>query len=102
MIERVVFIKLEDAYLAPETVSEIAQHSAEVLSRLPGVRNIQVMRPAESATAQAWDLKFSLEFDTLEAIEKYTVHPDHRNYVDQYLRPRIAVIKAWNFEEATN
>ena len=102
MIERVVLIKLEDAYLAPETVSEIAQHSAEVLSKLPGVQNVQVMRPAESGTALAWDLKFSLEFDTLDAVEQYQVHPDHRHYVDQYLRPRIAVIKAWNFEEATN
>ncbi|MBR57586.1 MAG: hypothetical protein CMH54_05950 [Myxococcales bacterium] len=102
MIERVVLIKLEDDYLAADTVSAIAEHSREVLSGVPGVDRVRIMRPAEPVTEQAWDLQFVLQFASLEAVEEYRVHPDHRQYVDEYLRPRIAVIKAWNFEETSN
>ena len=31
-------------------------------------------------------------------IEPYRVHPDHRAYVDEFLKPRMEIIKAWNFE----
>ena len=40
-------------------------------------------------------------FESLDAVEPYRIHPDHRSYVDDFLKPRLAVIKAWNFKLTT-
>ena len=35
---------------------------------------------------------------SLEDVDPYREHPVHRSYVDDFLKPRLAVLKAWNFE----
>ena len=96
MIERIVLVKLTDEEVHRR--SEIADHSREVLRLIPGVEDVHVGRPADKPSADAWDLSQVLRFRSLNDVEAYRIHPDHRAYVDGYLKPRIAAIKAWNFE----
>jgi hypothetical protein len=98
LIERVVFLKMQAAAATPEALKEIASHSREVLSRLPGVRHVHVGTPADQSTAQDWDIALVLHLDSKDDLEPYRVHPDHRSYVDEYLKPRLQSIKAWSFE----
>ncbi len=96
MIERIVLVKLADD--AVPRRPEIAKYSLEALRLIPGVEDVHVGLPADSPSAEAWDLSLVLRFRSLDDVEAYRVHSDHRAFVDSYLRPRMAAIKAWNFE----
>lgn len=96
MIDRYVFVRLEKEHASERDA--IAAHSAEVLGKLPGVLQVSVGTPADEHAGAAWDLSIAVRFASLEDVEAYRVHPAHRRYVDEYLRPRMQVIKAWNFQ----
>ena len=101
MIQRVVAIKLKDNYASVEDRAQVAAMSREVLGAVPGVRSIEVATPADFATEKSWDVLLLLRFDDLEAVDVYRAHENHRQYMDVFLRPMLAVIKVWNFELQT-
>ena len=91
MIQRTVLIKLKN----PTSLEKIIERSKSVLPLLPGVRNVQmgsIIKPKE------YDVVISLLFDNIEEVEAYGSHPKHREYVDQFLKPLIDTIKAYNIE----
>jgi len=65
---------------------------------LPGVVAVAVGTPCGDRSATGWDLSIAVRFAAEADIEPYRVHPDHRAYVDEFLKPRMEKIKAWNFE----
>lgn len=97
MIERYVFIRLKEPYGEPDNRAQLVARS-KALATLPGVRSLRVGSPADDRAQEAWDISLALTFDDLEAVETYRLHPEHRAYVDDFLTPRLAAIKAWNFE----
>lgn len=99
MIQRVVLLKLDPAYAA-EAVT-VADHSREVLADVPGVRDLRVVIAADERTQKDWHVCLLVRFDDLEAVETYRAHHVHRKYVDVYLRPMLAGIRAYNFETAS-
>ena len=98
MIERVVLVKLKADYTDPERRREVALHSHEALAAVPGVREVAVGTPADPRAAESWDLAIRVRLDSLEDVATYAADPGHRAYVDNYLKPRMEVIKAWNGE----
>lgn len=98
MIERTVLVKLRESYAGEAERREIASHSREALSRVPGVTGVTVAVAADEKTSGSWDLVMTVRFAALENVSTYGAHPLHRTYVDDYLRPRMETIKAWNFE----
>ncbi len=96
MITRYVFVRLLPDHQGE--ASAIAAYTREALSGLPQIRSLEVGRPADAHAAKGWDLSIAVTFDDLEAVEAYRIHPVHRAYVDDYLKPRMKVIKAWNFD----
>ena len=97
MIQRVVAIKLKDAYANGQDRAAAAARTREVLVTVPGVRHIEVGLPGDSKTASSWDILILLRFDDMDAVEAYRAHPIHRKYVDVFLRPMLEIIKVWNF-----
>lgn len=98
MIERIVLIKLNQEHAHDAGRAEVAARSREVLSALPDVIEVAVGVPADAPSLKSWDLSLTLRFESLEAVEAYRVHPAHRAYVDEFLKPRLLLIKAWNFD----
>ena len=98
MIERIVFIRLTDEAASGPGLQEVAAHSLEVLRAIPGVVSVAVGVAADERTGSSWHLCLRLELGSTEDVEAYRVHPDHRRYVDEYLRPKLAGIEAFNFE----
>ena len=39
-----------------------------------------------------------LHFGSADDLEPFRVHPDHREYVDIFLKPRLEGIRGYNFE----
>jgi len=98
MIERIVLLKLKEEFGCGEPREALAEQGRAVLAGLPGVREARVAIPTDAESARSWDLGFFLRFDSMEDVEAYRVHPDHRALVDDVLKPRMQVVKAWNFE----
>ena len=98
MVERYVFIKLKDAQSTPQGRREVVEHTREALPAIPGVASVVVGEPADGAAVASWDVSIAVRFDSIEDIEPYRAHPEHRRYVDEFLKPRMEVIKGWNFE----
>jgi hypothetical protein len=98
MIERIVLVKLKEQYAGEAERHEVASHSQEVLASVPGVTSVTVAVAADEKSSGGWDLAITVRFAALEDVPTYGAHPAHRAYVDDYLRPRMEMIKAWNFE----
>lgn len=98
MIERIVLIKLKAEHASEKGRAEVVERTRAVLPEVPGVRGLSVGVPADERSAQSWDVAIRVTLDGVEALPAYLQHPDHRDYVDVFLRPRMECIKAWNFE----
>ena len=98
MVERLVLVKLKDAFCGHDERDDVARHSRQALAAVPGVRAVRVATPADDACAESWDLCMVVQFDSLDFVAPYVSHPKHRAYVDEYLKPKIELIKAWNFD----
>ena len=96
-IERHVYIKLNPDDATDKGRTEVVERTRS-LATIPGVRNVEVGVPADPSSLAAWDVCIRLQFDSLDAVEPYREHSVHRSYVDDFLKPRLAVLKAWNFE----
>lgn len=75
-----------------------ATESREVLPKLPGVLDCRVGLAADDPTAASWHVSLVLRFASADDIPPYAAHPDHRAYVDDSLRPKLASIAAYNFK----
>ncbi len=100
MVERTVLMKLKDDLANDAGRSEIASRLTRDLPGVPGVRGVSVQLPADPRSAKDWDLCLRVSFDSVEDVERYRVDPTHRALVDDFLLPRLEVIKAWNFAPA--
>jgi hypothetical protein len=98
MIERIVLLQMREEFTSEDALAEVAERSREVLPKLPGVLDCHVGLAADERTAADWHVALVLRFASTEDIPPYSVHPDHRAYVDDYLRPKLASIAAHNFE----
>lgn len=99
MITRIVLLKLKNQYSTPEGREEVASKSREVLPDLPGVRSVKVGIALDNPTRFKWDVSLVLEFDSADDLEPFRVDPAHREYVDDFLKPRLEGIRGYNFED---
>ena len=98
MVERYVFIKLKDEYATEEGRQEVIERTFGDLRAVPGLKKLIVGNPADEAAERSWDISIVAVFDRLEDVAPYLAHPDHRRYVDEFLKPRREIIKYWNFD----
>ncbi|MEM9067375.1 MAG: Dabb family protein [Myxococcota bacterium] len=98
MIDRIVLFKLNDEHANAAARAEIAAYSKAALAAIPGAIDVRVGLPADEASTKSWDLSIVVRFENLEAVKTYLTHPDHTAYVREYMRPRMVVVKYWNFE----
>jgi hypothetical protein len=96
MIERVVVIKLKPELGDASARLKVAADSQQALAAIPGV--VSVHTGAATGDGADWDVMLSVRFAEADDIEPYRIHPLHRAYVDDYLKPRMSDIRAWNFQ----
>ena len=97
MIERIVLVKLKDEHTTADRLGEIASHCREVMTGVTGVTSVSIGTPADEASAGSWDLCFVVRLDSIDDVGPYAADPAHRELVDEYLKPRWEIVKAWNF-----
>ena len=97
MILRTVFVKLHDEWSSNRGRTSVIAHTRKTLQSIPECTEIMVGSPADGHSTAAWDLCIQLRFNTIKAANEYTNHSSHRAYIDEYLKPKMVVLKAWNF-----
>ena len=97
MIERHVYFKLKDAFCTEEHRVNVAAATRCALAALPRVSACTIGLPADAASLASWDIAVRVCFESIDDVEAYRVHADHRAFVADYLGERVEVVKAWNF-----
>lgn len=88
MIRHVIMWKFKDSYNG-ETKDEIIAHAESILMALrPIIPEIRSMRFERDVlrSERSFDAIYMVEFDSLEALEVYRVHPEHQKvaaYISQ-------------------
>jgi len=98
-VERYVFIRLQPEYRSHR--QDVARHVQLILAEIPQIIDYRVGVPADDHAGAAWDVSIVAGFASIGDIEGYRLHPSHCALVDEYLQPRMQVIKAWNFQLTT-
>ncbi len=96
-IQRHVYLKFTEEFENDEDVAEVVHQTPAMLSGVPQIKRLHIGHPADEGSKTAWDLVLIVEFDSVDDIEPYRVHPEHVEYYQGFLKPRLEVIKAWNF-----
>ncbi|MBN4049807.1 Dabb family protein [bacterium AH-315-M10] len=94
MIQRVVLIWFADG-VEQEERQTLARTAAEILGSIELVRRVEVGLQVDIEAG--FDMSIVLLFHSLEDIQRYIPHPEHRRLVDEILRPRIGGLKMYNF-----
>ncbi|MGB5813401.1 MAG: Dabb family protein [Polyangiales bacterium] len=97
MIQRIALFKLKDEYSNDATRTEVVARTRSDLGGLECIVDVAVGVPADAHAFKGWDLCLMVRFESLDDFDVYVDHPVHRAYVDDYLQPRLAMRKAWNF-----
>ncbi len=97
MIQRMVFIKFAESHATPEIREAVAREARALFPTFTGVHEARIGVPADD-DALVWDLCISVRCPNLDAVTAYLADPQHRQWVDDVLRPRAEVIKRWNFD----
>jgi len=92
-----VFVRLKEEYRNDTKRTEIASYSENTLGTVPQVREIRVTTALDDKTREDWDMLLAIRLDAAEDLEPFRLNPVHREYVDNYLKPKVAQIKGWNF-----
>lgn len=98
MITRYVFIRLKPEYSHEDARHEAAQMAQAIIPTVPAVKRVYVGLPADDKCGTKWDISLALVFDSYDDIAAFRAHPVHREYVDEYILPRVAKLRTWNFE----
>lgn len=94
MIKHIVLFKLKDPSV------ENIEHTASVLRELKG--KVEQLRGLEVGidivkSARSYDIALIAEFDSLEDLEGYQVHPEHKKVIEHMSRVRESQV-AVDFE----
>ncbi|MEA1986176.1 MAG: Dabb family protein [Candidatus Marinimicrobia bacterium] len=89
MIERIVLIKIKDE----SQVDNVIQKTKEVIAILPGVKSFKTGKVLNNDN---YNFGLSMTFDSMEDVEKFSPHPKHREFVDDFLKPLMSGIVAYN------
>ncbi len=102
MFERFVYLKLKADWSNDEGRAEVVKESARVLPNIPGVVSCRSGVPADAHAGKGWDLALIMSFHSLADIETYRVHPDHVDFLENFLVPKVEAKRVWNFDMQTH
>jgi Stress responsive A/B Barrel Domain len=96
MLRHVVSIRLRED--APEgSLDKLIDALNALPSRIQEIRGFQVGRDVVRGPRSAHVVLIA-DFDDLDALDRYRVHPEHRHVVDTYIKPQLEHITAVDFE----
>ncbi|MCR4746822.1 MAG: Dabb family protein [Lachnospiraceae bacterium] len=99
MVKHVILWKLKEEYTKEqkESIKAGIKEGLEGLKgRIPGLISIKVN--TEGYDSSNADLMLDSEFESIEALKGYSVHPEHVAVADNKVRPYTAVRTCFDYE----
>ena len=93
-------MKFRDDYQSPADIKIVLTELRKVLSINSSINAFAFRVGADSASCKAWDLSLTLDFLNMEDFENYQRDQKYIRLMEEFLAPKLEVIKAWNFCEA--
>lgn len=81
MIKHIVFFGIADGVdgkTKSESAEEIKKELENLINLIPVLRKIEVGLNADDAPQDNYDLSLYSEFDTMDDLNQYQVHPEHK------------------------
>lgn len=94
---RIVLIKLLDEHAHDAGRAEVVRSALEALAPLPGVTHVRAGPPADESSAASWDVAIEITLEGPEVYDTYAKDTAHLTWLREFLSPRAACKKAWNF-----
>lgn len=94
MVERIMLFKLND----PATRDEVAAMTDTALSKIADIEELSVGVPADAASEKSWDLSIVIGVNNLPLLDTVLESRAFTTYLDDTMKGRYAVLKAWTFE----
>ena len=88
MIQRIVLMNIKE-----DAIEKVIEKSKQVLPSIPQVRALQVGTLEDDSD---FNLALIILFENREDVKTFSPHPVHRDYVDNFLKPKLKDIKAYN------
>ncbi|HLO43292.1 MAG TPA: Dabb family protein [Leadbetterella sp.] len=85
MIRHSVILKLKSTLTVEQKTSFFA--AVDALRNIPNVRQFEVLNQVSSKNK--FEYGISMEFDTNEQFDAYTIHPDHVAFVSDFWIPNV-------------
>ncbi|MDB4433340.1 Dabb family protein [bacterium] len=96
MIRHVVCIRFRKDVPADAT-DALVEALRALPPKIPEIRSYQVGQDVVQGPNSA-DVVLIADFDDLDSLGRYRVHPDHEQVVGEYIRPYLEAITAADFE----
>lgn len=99
MVRHVIVWKLKEEFSAEEKEkikAEIKIGLEALEDRIPGLLRIRVY--TQGLPSSTSDLMLDSEFESVEALRAYSVHPEHVAVADGKVRPYVAVRSCFDVE----
>lgn len=97
MVHRFVLVKLNDDYANDAGRAEVVASARAALASVPGVTRVRAGAPADDAAQKSWDVAIVIELDSMDSYPAYAADESHLAWIREFLGPRAACKKAWNF-----
>ena len=98
MIKHVILWKIKEGYSDSEKEkikADIKNGLENLMGKIDGLTNIHVQTECmESSTA---DVMLDSEFESVDALKAYAVHPDHVYVADNFVRPYMEIRMCMDF-----
>jgi len=96
MVKHIILWNLKDEYNNDEVKKEIEVGLESLAGKIPGLTNIKVYtNPLESSNA---DVMLYSEFENVDALKGYTVHPEHVKVANTNVCPYTKARACMDFE----
>lgn len=98
MITRIVLFKLDDAHATDVGRAACVAEARRVMPTVARVISVDVGLPADPESLRSWDFSLQVRLASTDDLPAYQADAAHRAFVDTFIKPRLAIAKAWNFE----
>ena len=90
-------------WFPPETTDDTIQtviQQSRALAGIEGVSSLKVGKAIASDRAivdDSFDIGISMQFDSVEAMNRYLVHPQHQAFVQEYIKGKVSKLLVYDF-----
>ena len=96
MVKHIILWTLKEEQNTPDVKRGIKENLEKLAGKIPGLVEIRVQ--TEKLPSSNADVMLYSEFESVEALKNYAVHPEHVYVADTYVRPFTKTRACIDFE----